>query len=56
VVNEAGESSVLCTPDSFEAVQQALARRRSQAARAEVVMRPPIAWRFPPKRRKPCST
>ena len=24
VVNEAGESSVLCAPDSFEAVQQAL--------------------------------
>jgi YebC/PmpR family DNA-binding regulatory protein len=40
VVNEAGESSVLCTPDSFEAVQQALATAGLQPSRAEVVMRP----------------
>ena len=40
VVNEAGESSVLCTPDSFEAVQQALATAGLKPSRAEVVMRP----------------
>ena len=35
-----GESSVLCTPDSFEAVQQALAAAGLKPSRAEVVMRP----------------
>ena len=40
VVNESGESSVLCTPDSFEAVQQALAAAGLKPSRAEVVMRP----------------
>ena len=40
VVNEAGESIVLCTPDSLEAVQQALATAGLKPARAEVVMRP----------------
>ncbi len=40
VVNEAGESSVLCTPDSFEAVQKALAAAGLKPLRAEVVMRP----------------
>ena len=40
VVNEAGESSVLCAPDSFEAVQQALASAGLKTLRAEVVMRP----------------
>lgn len=40
VVNEAGESSVLCTPDSLETVQQALAAAGLTPARAEVVMRP----------------
>jgi YebC/PmpR family DNA-binding regulatory protein len=39
VVNEAGESSVLCTPDSFEAVQKALAAAGLKPLRAEVVMR-----------------
>lgn len=40
VVNEAGESSVLCPPDSLGAVQQALAAAGLTTARAEVVMRP----------------
>ncbi len=40
VVNEAGESNVLCTPDSLEAVQQALLAAGLKPARAEVVMRP----------------
>lgn len=40
VVNEAGESIVLCTPDSLEAVQQALVAAGLKPARAEVVMRP----------------
>jgi YebC/PmpR family DNA-binding regulatory protein len=40
VVNETGESSVLCTPDSLEAVQQALAAAGLAPTRAEVVMRP----------------
>jgi transcriptional/translational regulatory protein YebC/TACO1 len=40
VVNEAGESSVLCTPDSFETVQQALATAGLKPSRGEVVMRP----------------
>jgi len=40
VINEAGESSVLCTQDSLDAVQQALAAAGLTPARAEVVMRP----------------
>ncbi|MBB6241528.1 YebC/PmpR family DNA-binding transcriptional regulator [Rhodanobacter sp. MP1X3] len=40
VVNEAGESNVLCTPDSLEAVQRALLAAGLKPARAEVVMRP----------------
>ncbi|GAB2534631.1 YebC/PmpR family DNA-binding transcriptional regulator [Rhodanobacter koreensis] len=40
VVNEAGESSVLCAPESFEAVQQALAATNLKPSRADVVMRP----------------
>lgn len=40
VVNEAGESSVLCTPDSLDAVQQALTAAGLKPVRAEVVMRP----------------
>jgi len=40
VVNEAGESSVLCTPDALESVQQALAAVGLKPTRAEVVMRP----------------
>jgi len=40
VVNEGGESSVLCTPDSFETVQKALAAVGLKALRADVVMRP----------------
>ena len=40
VVNEAGESSVLCTPESFEAVQQALATAGLKPSHADVVMRP----------------
>jgi len=40
VVNEAGESNVLCTPDSLETVQQALLAAGLKPARAEVVMRP----------------
>ena len=40
VVNEAGESSVLCTPDALESVQQALAAAGLKPTRAEVVMRP----------------
>jgi YebC/PmpR family DNA-binding regulatory protein len=40
VVNENGESSVLCTPDNFETVQKALAAAGLTPSRAEVVMRP----------------
>ncbi|HEX7342480.1 MAG TPA: YebC/PmpR family DNA-binding transcriptional regulator [Rhodanobacteraceae bacterium] len=40
VVNEAGESIVLCTPDSFEAVQQALEAAGLTALHAGVGMRP----------------
>lgn len=40
VVNEHGESAVLCAPDQFEAVQQALAGAGLHAAHAGVVMRP----------------
>ncbi len=40
VVNEAGESSVLCTPDSIEAMQKALAGAGLKPVRADVVMRP----------------
>jgi YebC/PmpR family DNA-binding regulatory protein len=40
VVNESGESSVLCAPDSFETVQKALAAAGLKPLRAEVVMRP----------------
>ena len=40
VVNEHGESTVLCAPDQFEAVQQALASAGLDASHAGVVMRP----------------
>jgi YebC/PmpR family DNA-binding regulatory protein len=40
VLNEHGESIVLCTPESFEAVQQALIAAGLSAQHAGVVMRP----------------
>lgn len=40
VLNEDGESVVLCAPEQFEAVQQALAAAGLEAAHAGVVMRP----------------
>src|SRR5574337_479146 len=40
VINENGESSVLCAPENFEAVQQALIDAGLQADHAGVVMRP----------------
>jgi YebC/PmpR family DNA-binding regulatory protein len=40
VVNARGESVVLCAPESFEAVQQALAAAGLEALHAGVVMRP----------------
>ncbi|MFC5438981.1 YebC/PmpR family DNA-binding transcriptional regulator [Rhodanobacter ginsenosidimutans] len=40
VINENGESAVLCSPDSFEAVQQALIAAGLDASHAGVVMRP----------------
>ncbi|PKM06181.1 MAG: YebC/PmpR family DNA-binding transcriptional regulator [Gammaproteobacteria bacterium HGW-Gammaproteobacteria-4] len=40
VVNEHGESAVLCAPEQFEAVQQALVAAGLHAAHAGVVMRP----------------
>ncbi|MEO7068400.1 MAG: YebC/PmpR family DNA-binding transcriptional regulator [Rhodanobacter sp.] len=40
VVNDAGSSTVLCTPDSFESVQQALRGAGLTLARSDVVMRP----------------
>jgi YebC/PmpR family DNA-binding regulatory protein len=40
VVNEAGQSSVLCAPDSLVAVQQALESAGLKPMHAEVVMRP----------------
>lgn len=40
VVNENGESTVLCAPDSFEAVQQALSAAGLVAEHAGVGMRP----------------
>jgi transcriptional/translational regulatory protein YebC/TACO1 len=40
VVNEAGESSVLCAPENFEAVQKALLGAGLTPLRADVVMRP----------------
>jgi YebC/PmpR family DNA-binding regulatory protein len=40
VVNAAGESTVLCAPESFEAVQQSLAAAGLQAEHAGVGMRP----------------
>ncbi|MEO9078845.1 MAG: YebC/PmpR family DNA-binding transcriptional regulator [Rhodanobacter sp.] len=40
VVNEHGESTVLCAPEQFEAVQQALIDAGLNAAHAGVVMRP----------------
>jgi YebC/PmpR family DNA-binding regulatory protein len=40
VVNEHGESTVLCAPDHFEAVQQALIEAGLSAVHAGVVMRP----------------
>ena len=40
VVNEGGESSVLCAPESFDAVQQALMAAGLSALHAGVVMRP----------------
>jgi transcriptional/translational regulatory protein YebC/TACO1 len=40
VVNENGESTVLCAPENFEAVQQALAAAGLHAEHAGVGMRP----------------
>lgn len=40
VLNEDGESIVLCAPEQFESVQQALAAAGLDAAHAGVVMRP----------------
>ncbi|MFA6228942.1 MAG: YebC/PmpR family DNA-binding transcriptional regulator [Rhodanobacter sp.] len=40
VVNEYGESIVLCAPENFEAVQQALIDAGLSAAHAGIVMRP----------------
>ncbi|HEY8681886.1 MAG TPA: YebC/PmpR family DNA-binding transcriptional regulator [Rhodanobacter sp.] len=40
VINEHGESAVLCTPENFEAVQQALIAAGLSAAHGGVVMRP----------------
>ena len=40
VVNEHGESAVLCAPENFEAVQQALIDAGLNAVHAGVVMRP----------------
>jgi YebC/PmpR family DNA-binding regulatory protein len=40
VVNEHGESTVLCAPESFEAVQQALAAAGLESEHAGVGMRP----------------
>ena len=40
VINEHGESIVLCAPDQFESVQQALIDAGLNAAHAGVVMRP----------------
>ena len=40
VVNEHGESTVVCAPENFEAVQQALAAAGLEAAHAGVGMRP----------------
>ena len=40
VLNEHGESIVLCTPENFEAVQQALIAAGLSAQHAGVVMRP----------------
>ncbi|MGP1665491.1 MAG: YebC/PmpR family DNA-binding transcriptional regulator, partial [Rhodanobacter sp.] len=40
VVNEDGESIVLCTPESFEAVQQAMIDAGLDALHSGVVMRP----------------
>ncbi len=40
VVNEHGESTVLCAPENFEAVQQALIDAGLSAVHAGVVMRP----------------
>lgn len=40
VVNDAGSSTVLCAPDNFESVQQALRGAGLTLARSDVVMRP----------------
>ena len=40
VVNEHGESTVICVPEHFEAVQQALSSAGLEALHAGVVMRP----------------
>ena len=40
VVNEHGESTVLCAPENFEAVQQALIAAGLSAVHAGIVMRP----------------
>jgi YebC/PmpR family DNA-binding regulatory protein len=40
VVNEAGESSVLCAPDNIDAVRLALAASGLTPSRSDVVMRP----------------
>lgn len=40
VINDGGESAVLCAPENFEAVQQALIAAGLDASHAGVVMRP----------------
>ncbi|HTC26030.1 YebC/PmpR family DNA-binding transcriptional regulator [Dyella sp.] len=40
VINENGESTVLCSPESFETVQQALIEAKLDAQHAGIVMRP----------------
>jgi hypothetical protein len=47
---------VLCTPDSFEAVQQALLEASSMRSVQNGDASEPIALRDWPKRRKPCWT
>ncbi|TAM62002.1 MAG: YebC/PmpR family DNA-binding transcriptional regulator [Rhodanobacter sp.] len=52
VVNEAGESSVLCTPENFDAVSRALADAGLKPSRAEVVMRPANRTAIPAEARE----
>lgn len=40
VTSDAGETTVVCSPDAFEAVRKALADAGFEALRADVVMRP----------------